>query len=134
MKKILETTKEKINSDAKFHCLQGNLTDGQVIRLLQGLADAKYTFEEMKGMAEEMKLNCNIQMRIAELLHEKDFEAVQANYGSTVFNEERRKIWFASFKAMGKKKEALVPTDFQNYVEAVCWHQEGVQQQILAGL
>jgi hypothetical protein len=125
---VIDKSKEKINSEAKFRCLQGNLTERQVVALLRDVADGKLTLDQMNTEASELKLDARVKTAAAQLLQCKTFEQVQTKYGVSAFSDTKRRSFFAAFSKLKEKKgkrktkdAALieVPDSFSKYVETV---------------
>lgn len=126
--KVLQTSKEKIGSEAKFRCLQGNLTEEQVIFLLSEVAEGRLTLEKMASQANDLKIDAKIKICAAQLLNCKTFEQVQQTYGPAAFNDGKRKTFFPGFakqpmrksrKKQGSEILLDVPENFRHYVELV---------------
>ena len=71
LKRVLNGAKEKIGSEAKFQCLQGELSEESVINILESVADGKITLEQMQNQATELKLDAHIKFATAQLLNYK---------------------------------------------------------------
>ncbi len=128
LQRVLQTSKEKIGSEAKFRCLQGNLTEGQVVMLLSEVAEGRRTLEQMATQATDLKLDAKIKASAAQLLGCKTFEAVQKRYGLAAFSDTKRRSFFAAFSKQKEKKGRKkagegnlleVPETFAHYVETV---------------
>ena len=127
--KVLKTSKEKIGSEAKFRCLQGDLTEQQVVELLLSVVEGKRTLDQMAREATDLKLDTRIKTAAAQLLKCKDFEEVQRKYGLQAFGEAKCRSFFAAFFKLKEKKSSTkkkgrsglieVPDTFSRYVEQV---------------
>lgn len=138
LEKIVASSKEKVGSDVKFRCLQGSLTEGQVIKLLQAVAAEEISLDDMNRKANELKLDAAIKVCTAQLLGMATFAEVEEKYGDLVFNAERRKSFFAAFKDYKPKKDkgtktVLVPPTFARYVEDIRVRKTNQQQLIESG-
>lgn len=127
LRKVLLNAKEKIGSEAKFRCLQGNLTEEQIIQLLTEVAEGRLTLEQMASQANDLKLDARIKIAAAQLLNCKTFAEVQQRFGGAAFSDSKRRSFFAAFskqKEKGRKKSREgtvmeVPETFSVYVETV---------------
>ena len=143
LNKILTTSKEKINSEAKFRCLQGNLSEEQVVDLLQRVANGVISLEDMAREASELKLDVKIKTAAAQLLKCADFRAVEKKFGLQAFSEDKRRSFypaFSKFKTIKGRKKAgeaalvEVPESFARYVETVRTMTSGIDEIIKGSL
>ena len=126
--RLLATTKEKVNSEAKFRCLQGELSEDQVITLLNSVAQGTKTLDQMANEAGELKLDYRVKIAAAQLLKLKNFEEVVETYGALAFSDTKRRSFWPAFAKLkerkGRKKSVSrsqieVPDTFSRYVEQV---------------
>ena len=104
LKRVLNGAKEKIGSEAKFQCLQGELSEESVINILESVADGKITLEQMQNQATELKLDARIKSATAQLLNCKTFEEVQKKYGTAAFNEHKHQSFYTAFACLKQGK------------------------------
>lgn len=125
--KIISNPKEKVHSDAKFRCLQGAISEDQCIKLLRDVAEEKITLEQMKALANDIKLDIKIKQMATTLLNCKNFKEVKEKYGKA-FTKSRRSSFIPAFALKKKRGKARtsetelssdVPESFAKYVEQV---------------
>jgi len=123
---VLDNSKEKIDSEAKFCCFQGDISEENVVELLKAVSEGKITLEQIQ--ATKLKLDTRIKATAAQLLNCKTFNKIQNKYKVATFNKHRRQSFFPAFtkqkqvKGKRQRKEnviAIVLETFTKYVELV---------------